>query len=103
MDALTMLKVMALGLGTVFTVLFLLILVIGLINKVLNRKKKDRGTVKAAGPVEETEAQAPVEEQDDSLVAAIMAAVYACLHTSTHNFRVRSIRERRTRWGRHEY
>lgn len=98
MNVWMMLKVMLLGLGTVFTVLALLIGMIWLINKILSRNKipKNIPEKQAAAPaVTET-----AEEEDDSLIAVITAAVCACLNTSTHNFRVRSIRERKSRWGR---
>jgi len=97
MDAMMMLKVMALGMGTVFIVLILLIGMIELINTVLGGgKKKKRAPEKAAIPA----AAEAAGEEDECLIAVITAAVCACLNTSTHNFRVRSIRERHSRWGR---
>ena len=97
MNVWMMLKVMALGLGTVFTVLVLLIGMIWLINKLLVRDKKQKKTPeKAETPVVEETAQ----EEDDALIAVITAAVCACLNTSTHNFRVHSIRERKSLWSR---
>ena len=98
MNAWMMLQVMLLGLGTVFVVLVLLIAMISLIKKLLVRDKKQK-----AAPVVETEvpkAAEKAEEEDDALIAVITAAVCACLNTSTHNFRVHSIRERKSRWGR---
>jgi len=98
MNVWMMLKVMLLGLGTVFTVLVLLIGMIWLINKLLVKKKKETAApVKESGTPVGTET---AEEEDEELVAVITAAVCACLNTSTHNFRVRSIRERKSRWGR---
>lgn len=101
MDAMMMLRVMALGLGTVFTVLVLLILVIGLINKLIGGASKKPAAAKAPAPVSAETVPAAHVEEDGAIVAAITAAVCACLNTSTHNFRVRSIREhkpRRSRW-----
>ena len=98
MNAWIMLQVMILGLGTVFAVLVLLIGMIWLINKVLVREKRQK-----AAPVKEAEAPKAAEtaeEEDDTLIAVITAAVCASLNTSTHNFRVHSIRERKSRWGR---
>lgn len=98
MNAWMMLQVMLLGLGTVFVVLVLLIGMIWLINKLIARDKKQKVT-----PVKEAEvpeAAETAEKEDDALIAVITAAVCACLNTSTHNFRVRSIRERKSRWGR---
>ena len=100
MDVWMMLKVMALGLGTVFVVLVLLIGMIGLINKLIVRDKKQTKTQKTEDPVVEAAAKEEDEDEDDTLIAVITAAVCACLNTSTHNFRVRSIRERKSRWGR---
>lgn len=97
MNVWMMLKVMALGLGTVFVVLVLLIGMIWLINKLIVREKKQKTAPEQAEAltVEET-----AEEEDDALIAVITAAVCACLNTSTHNFRVHSIRERKSGWGR---
>ena len=100
MNVWMMLKVMALGLGTVFVVLVLLIGMIWLINKLLVRKKKTK-SIPTAQDAPPAAAEAVEEEpEDDALIAVITAAVAACLHTSTHNFRVRSIREHKSRWGR---
>lgn len=98
MNVWMMLKVMALGLGTVFTVLVLLIGMIWLINKLIAGGKEPKN-------IPDTRAETPVvaetaEEEDDTLIAVITAAVCASLNTSTHNFRVYSIRERKSRWGR---
>lgn len=101
MNVVMMLQVMALGLGTVFIVLILLILVINLINKVINRKKKEKkGLAINVEPQVVQTAPQETEEEDDTLIAVITAAVCACLNTSTHNFRVHSIRERKSRWSR---
>ena len=99
MNVWMMLKVMALGLGTVFVVLILLIGMIWLINKVIARDKKGAKAqdIQADPPVA---AETAAEEEDDVLIAVITAAVCACLNTSTHNFRVHSIRERKSQWGR---
>ena len=98
MNVWMMLKVMALGLGTVFTVLVLLIGMIWLINKLLARDKKPPNI--PAAQAETPVAADTSPQEDDTLIAVITAAVCACLNTSTHNFRVRSIRERKSRWGR---
>jgi sodium pump decarboxylase gamma subunit len=98
MNVWMMLQVMILGLGTVFVVLVLLIGMIWLINKLLSRdsKKEKISEIQVESPA----AAETAEEEGDALIAVITAAVCAGLHTSTHNFRVHSIRERKSRWGR---
>jgi sodium pump decarboxylase gamma subunit len=91
------LKVTVLGMGTVFIVLLLLILVINLISRFVNgNSSKDKTSGK-----EKTEHKVEIEtiktksqdvQGDDELICVITAAVAASLNRSTHNLVVRSIR-----------
>lgn len=97
------LKVMVLGLGTVFIALIALIYVIEIINKVLN-SRTNVGTKKNKHLATEcdeekmsiensTTLNAPdAIDDEEEIVAVIAAAVAASLNYSTHDIIVRSVR-----------
>lgn len=96
----TSLKVMVLGMGTVFIALIGLIIIVELLNKVLNlgeKSKKSSNTVdkafEAVISMEENKIESDIEEENpEELVAIISAAIAASLERSTHDIVVRSIR-----------
>ena len=96
------LKVMVLGLGTVFIALIALIYVIEIINKVLN-SRTNVGTKNKHLATEYDEEKMSIEnsttlnapdaiDDEEEIVAVIAAAVAASLNYSTHDIIVRSVR-----------
>jgi sodium pump decarboxylase gamma subunit len=99
----TSLKVMVLGMGTVFIALIGLIIIVELLNKIINigeKPKKSPDTVDKAFEtvisMEENRLENKIgndiEENPEELVAIISAAIAASLERSTHDIVVRSIR-----------
>jgi sodium pump decarboxylase gamma subunit len=99
----TSLKVMVLGMGTVFIALIGLIIIVELLNKIINigeKTKKSPDTVDRAFEtvisMEENRLENKIgndiEENPEELVAIISAAIAASLERSTHDIVVRSIR-----------
>ncbi len=91
------LKVTVLGMGTVFIVLLLLILVIALIARFVNGnsskgKGADEKKTAQMNKVEIIDTKPQSAQGDDELICVITAAVAASLNRSTHNLVVRSIR-----------
>lgn len=87
------LRVLVLGLGTVFAALVILIAVIKIMNKLVNGNKEEQpiasdDTVTKIDNVEENQEVT----DDEELIAVITAAVASSLNQSTHNIVVRSIR-----------
>lgn len=97
------LQVALLGIGTVFVMLILLILVVTLMRLIFEgagklKEKKAAKSVEAA-PKQEVAVQEIASEEDEEVVAVIMAALNAYYETqnvtykSNLKFRVRSIKE----------
>lgn len=86
------LKVMALGLGTVFLTLIALIGVIELINIILNKKDDKVDNDEELEEVTVVSKIEDPEEDTEELIAVIAAAVAASLNRSTHDIVVRSIK-----------
>ncbi len=92
------LKVAFIGLVLVFVILYLLILAVRLLHAIVGGKKKSEAKPAQEVPVIEEEYDS--SEDDGALVAAITAAVYACLAEEGANasgkhpeFVIRKIRE----------
>ena len=94
-------KVMVLGMGTVFVALIGLVFIVKALHRVTDSKVQPKNEVKSDQAVEPAEKIGQVEdavqlqernEEDDELIAVITAAVAASLHRSTHDIVVRSIR-----------
>ena len=86
------------GMGIVFGVLIILLIVLQLFKVIFY---KDPAKTKTAAPVSEPEikpepetaaAEPEVEEDDEQLIAVITAAVAAALNTSTYKLNIKSIR-----------
>ena len=99
------LKVMVLGLGTVFIALIALIYVIELINKIINadhnkNKKSDTHEDESLKRIEkETDASAALhvdetinDTDEEEIIAVITAAIAASLNRSTHDIVVKSVK-----------
>lgn len=98
---LSSLKVMVLGMGTVFVALIGLVFIIKALHRLTDRNAQPQNTNqpdKAFEPVQKSDAVnnaaylQGVNEEAEELVAVIAAAVAASLHRSTHDIVVRSIR-----------
>ena len=94
-------KVMVLGMGTVFVALIGLVFIVKALRRATDSKEQPQSAVKSDQAVEPAEKIGQVEdavqlqernEEDDELIAIITAAVAASLHRSTHDIVVRSIR-----------
>lgn len=79
----------ALGLGIVFSVLVILMLVLMLMEKIFYRKDKPS---KAPAPTPAVETAAVKPADDAELIAVLTAAVAASLNTSTYNLKIKSYR-----------
>lgn len=90
-----------LGMGIVFSVLLVLMIVLHLFKVIFhNQPKKQEVT---AAPVQETVAEPENEMDDDELIAVLTAAVAASLNTSTYNLNIKSYRRidnTRPAWNR---
>ena len=98
------LKVMVLGMGTVFVALIALIYVIELTNKVLNiaQQESRQDTNRAETDVNKSEAvnenfsgsktNEVIQEDEEEIIAVITAAIAASLNRSTHDIVVRSVK-----------
>ena len=97
------LQVSLLGIGTVFIMLILLILVVTLMRMIFEGagklKEKQAAKKAEAAPKQEVAVQQAASEEDEEVVAVIMAALNAYYETqnvtykSNLKFRVRSIKE----------
>lgn len=94
-------KVMVLGMGTVFVALIGLVFIIKALHKFSDSKAQPQSAnepEEAFEPVGESDVgdndvqSQGYNEEDEELVAVITAAVAASLHRSTHDIVVRSIR-----------
>lgn len=102
--------VLVIGMVIVFSVLILLwaILQFGfktIFYDIPNKKKTQANAVKAEPKAEPVPAAIPevkAETDDTELVAAITAAICACLNTSASGFRIKSIK-RRNNWKKQNY
>jgi sodium pump decarboxylase gamma subunit len=108
------LKVLVLGMGTVFIALIALIIVIELVNKVLNISNKlderldsgvieDRYDEKMESHTETDKVNLNQDEDDEELIAVIAAAIAASLNRSTHDIIVKSVKRvpsRAPAWNR---
>lgn len=91
------LKVTGLGMGIVFSVLIILMIVLCLFKVIFYKEPKQEAAAAADVP----EAPAPVsavrqepenDMDDEELIAVLTAAVAASLNTSTYNLRIKSYR-----------
>lgn len=100
------LKVMLLGMGTVFAVLLFLWLVLMLLQlfykkKNVSEKADDTESVVPAPPAVPIQNVIEVEEDESELVAVIMAAVYAASGAIPGSLRMISCKKRpKTPWNR---
>ncbi len=96
------LKVALLGIGTVFSVLLILWLILVIFEKVFSTKHKKTKIAEKKDIVE----QAPVsiqpfpQEDECELVAVIMAAVYAATGAKQGSLRMISCKRKKTPWNR---
>ena len=98
------LKVMVLGIGTVFVSLIALIWVIEITNKVLNMsQQRDKQDINHAqknpnkaeavnGNFSESRRDDTIQEDEEEIIAVITAAIAASLNRSTHDIVVRSVK-----------
>lgn len=109
-------KVMILGLAAVFLALTIIVLVINILNKAVNKEaateKKDKDINVEDNKLDEKQSTVTIDNEvtdDSELIAVITAAVAASLNRSTHNIIVRKverIRGNRSQWnkaGRYEH
>jgi sodium pump decarboxylase gamma subunit len=109
-------KVMILGLAAVFLALAIIVLVINILNKAVNKEaateKKDKDINVEDNKLDEKQSTVTIDNEvtdDSELIAVITAAVAASLNRSTHNIivrRVERIRGNRSQWnkaGRYEH
>lgn len=93
------------GLGIVFSILVILMVVLYLFKVIFARQPKTEKTVAAETVVNnEPVAVTAVDEPDDEeLIAVLTAAIAASLNTSTYNLQIKSyrrIRDDRPSWNR---
>ncbi|MCM8900857.1 OadG family protein [Caldicoprobacter algeriensis] len=95
------LKVMFLGMGTVFVALIGLVFIIKALHRLTDKNARLQGATKPEQVFEPAQKSDAVnnavqlqwkDEEDEELIAVIAAAVAASLHRSTHDIVVRSIR-----------
>ena len=109
-------KVMILGLAAVFLALTIIVLVINILNKAVNKEaateKKEKDINVEDNKLDEKQSTVTIDNEvtdDSELIAIITAAVAASLNRSTHNIivrRVERIRGNRSQWnkaGRYEH
>lgn len=109
-------KVMILGLAAVFLALTIIVLVINILNKAVNKEaateKKDKDINVEDNKLDEKQSTVTIDNEvtdNSELIAVITAAVAASLNRSTHNIivrRVERIRGNRSQWnkaGRYEH
>ena len=90
-----------LGMGIVFSVLVVLMIVLYLFKVIFYKQPKKQEVT--ATPVQETAAEPENEMDDDELIAVLTAAVAASLNTSTYNLNIKSYRRidnTRPAWNR---
>ncbi len=97
-------ETVVIGLGIVFAVLAILMIVLYIFGVIFNKKPKADPTPQKAeeAPVMQA-AEAVQEEDEDELIAVLTAAVAASLGTSTYNLRIKSYRRvppKRPAWNR---
>ena len=85
-------ETVVIGLGIVFGVLLILMIVLYLFGVIFDKRPKT-----AAAPVQDTvpepEVQAEaIEEDEEELIAVLTAAIAASLNTSTYNLQIKSYR-----------
>lgn len=89
-----------LGMGIVFSVLVVLMIVLYLFKVIFHKQPKKQ---EVTAPVQETVAEPENEMDDDELIAVLTAAVAASLNTSTYNLNIKSYRRidnTRPAWNR---
>lgn len=90
------LKVTAVGLAIVFSVLIILMLILMLMKVVFAKEPKKTVEVVEAKPQEAIPAPIEVKAEDDideeELIAVLTAAIAASLNTSTYNLQIKSYR-----------
>lgn len=109
-------KVMILGVAAVFLALTIIVLVINILKKAVNKEaateKKDKDINVEDNKLDEKQSTVTIDNEvtdDSELIAVITAAVAASLNRSTHNIivrRVERIRGNRSQWnkaGRYEH
>lgn len=87
------------GMGTVFSVLIILMLIIMVMEKLFTGNKTPAAGLKTVTTAPEKAKIAPAPEKpaapaddDEELIAVLTAAVAASLNTSTYNLRIKSYR-----------
>jgi len=95
-------KVMILGLAAVFLALTIIVLVINILNKAVNKEaateKKDKDINVEDNKLDEKQSTVTIDNEvtdDSELIAVITAAVAASLNRSTHNIIVRRVENKR--------
>jgi sodium pump decarboxylase gamma subunit len=95
---------LVIGMGIVFLALFILIMVIGLMEKLIRRRGADKESKQAVAVCpRETAWDAPSpQDADGEIVAVIMAAVAAMSRPEGRSFRLRAFRRAAgaTAWGK---
>ena len=79
------------GMGIVFSVLIILMIVLYLFKVIFYRENKAEPSVAAKEPIPAAQPAAE-EENEEELIAVITAAIAASLNTSTYNLNIKSIR-----------
>lgn len=86
-------QTVVIGLGIVFGVLLILMIVLYLFGIIFNKKPKTAVAPVVPEIVPEPEVQAEEDEQDEEeLIAVLTAAIAASLNTSTYNLQIKSYR-----------
>ena len=80
------------GMGIVFSVLIILMIVLYLFKVIFYRENKTTETVETAPPEQSPQLAAQPEEDEEELIAIITAAIAASLNTSTYKLNIKSIR-----------
>ena len=93
-----------LGMVTVFAVLIILMIAIGIMKSIFCREtKKVEEPKPVAVEKEVVQVQQPAEDDEEELIAVLTAAIAASLNTSTYNLKIKSYRRienRNPAWNR---
>ena len=91
------------GLGIVFAVLVILMIVLYLFKLIFYKEPKKLVTKEPEAPKEATEVKSEATEDEDELIAILTAAVAASLNTSTYNLQIKSyrrVKDNRPAWNK---
>ena len=80
-----------LGMGVTFVILFVINIMIGIFGKIFAEKKIPVAPAIPTGPAAAAPVSAVSPQDDNEVIAAITAAVYACMGSSSSNLVVRSM------------